>query len=182
MFTKIDIKNFGLYKDFTWGGLPEFGRVNIIYGRNYSGKTTLSRIFDSVSQGALHKDYLDGQFTVYGEGFTITEESLRDCPYAVRVYNTDYVNRHLSWLRNEEEGEIQPFTLIGSDNVEAQKAIDEIDEKLGSVEEKKGLLYVDDVKTKEYKGRKEKWDEAFGNLEGQLRNKANGDIKKKTST
>ena len=23
MFKKIDIKKFGLYKDFTWGGLPE---------------------------------------------------------------------------------------------------------------------------------------------------------------
>ena len=51
MFTKIDIKKFGLYKDFKWAGLPELSRVNIIYGRNYSGKTTLSRIFDGVFLG-----------------------------------------------------------------------------------------------------------------------------------
>ncbi len=61
MFTKIDIKKFGLYKDFTWDALLNLGRVNIIYGRNYSGKTTLSRIFDSVGQGELHKDYQDGR-------------------------------------------------------------------------------------------------------------------------
>ena len=42
MFTKIDIEKFGLYKDFEWNTLPALGRVNIIYGRNYSGKTTLS--------------------------------------------------------------------------------------------------------------------------------------------
>ena len=30
MFTKIDVKKYGLYKDFTWGSLPELGRVNHI--------------------------------------------------------------------------------------------------------------------------------------------------------
>lgn len=182
MFTKIDIKKFGLYKDFTWGSLPELGRVNIIYGRNYSGKTTLSRIFDGISLGLLHKDYLDGEFTLHTNNSTVKEvkeANMSDCPYLVRVYNSDYVSRNLSWLRNEEEGEIQPFTLIGSDNMEAEKAIKEIDEKLGSVEDKKGLLYVDDVKTKEYQTKKAKFDETVGNLEWQLKNKANGDIKKK---
>ena len=181
MFKKIDIKKFGLYKDFTWGGLPELGRVNIIYGRNYSGKTTLSRIFDGISLGQLHKDYLDGQFTLHTDDLTVTEvreTNMSDCPYLVRVYNSDYVSRNLSWLRNEEEGEIQPFTLIGSDNVEAEKAIKEIDEKLGSVEDKKGLLYEDDVKNKAYNAKKDSYKESFDNLEWHLKNKANADIKK----
>ena len=181
MFTKIDIKKFGLYKDFMWGGLPKLGRVNIIYGRNYSGKTTLSRIFDSVGQGLLHKDYPDGEFTLYTENDaipTVTQNNMKDCPYLVRVYNADYVNRNLRWLKDEETGEIKPFALIGSENVEAQKAIDEIDAKLGSIEEKKGLLYEDDLKNKAYKTKKDNYDEAFANLEWQLKNKANGDIKK----
>lgn len=182
MFTKLDIKQFGLYKDFTWGTLPEFGRVNIIYGRNYSGKTTLSRIFDGISLGQLHKNYTDGEFTLHTDDNTVKEvnqSNMSDCPYAVRVYNSDYVSRNLSWLRNEEEGEILPFTLLGSDNVEAQKAIEEIDEKLGNIEEKKGLLYVDNVKNKEFGTKKDKYDEALNALEQQLKNKANGDIKRK---
>ena len=73
MFTKIDIKKFGLYKDFTWGSLPELGRVNIVYGRNYSGTTTLSRIFDGISLGQLHKDYLDGQFTLHTDDNAVAE-------------------------------------------------------------------------------------------------------------
>lgn len=182
MFTKIDIKKFGLYKDFTWDKLQDFGRVNIIYGRNYSGKTTLSRIFDGVSQKQLHKDYLDGEFTIHTDDDvikTVTQGNMNDCPYAVRVYNSDYVKRNLSWLSNEENGEIQPFTLLGSDNVEAQKAIDEIDEKLGSIEEKKGLLYADEIATQKYKARKQKYEEDVAWIEGQLKNKANGDIKKR---
>ena len=183
MFTKIDIKKFGLYKDFVWPkDLQPFGRVNIIYGRNYSGKTTLSRIFDGVSQGVLHKDYTDGEFTIETDDDStkvITQSNMNDCPYAVRVYNSDYVKRNLGWLNNEENGEIVPFTLLGSDNVEAQKAIEEIDEKLGSVEEKMGLLYADEVATQEYKARKQKHEEDVAWLEGQLKGKANGDIKKK---
>ena len=99
--------------------------------------------------------------------------------WQVRVYNTDYVRRNLGWLNNEEAGEIRSFTLLGSGNVEAQKAIDEIDGKLGSIEGKKGLLYADYVATEVYKAKKAKHDELAGNLEWQLKNKANGDIKKK---
>ena len=187
MFAKIDIKKFGLYKDFTWHPvmMKDFDQVNIIYGRNYSGKTTLSRIFDSISQGKLHDDYLDGEFDltddtgkmIHAGGGVITKDAGLD--WQVRVYNTDYVRRNLGWLNNEEAGEIRSFTLLGSGNVEAQKAIDEIDEKLGSIEGKKGLLYADYVATEAYKAKKAKHNELAGNLEWQLKNKANGDIKKK---
>lgn len=184
MFTKIDIKNFGLYKDFIWpANLPEMSRINIIYGRNYSGKTTLSRIFDGISLGQLHKKYSDGSFSMHTDDDSVpevTEVNMNtDCPYSIRVYNSDYVRRNLGWLNDEDAGEIKPFALIGSDNVKAQQAIDIIDEELGSVEEKKGLLYAEEVALKEYKAKKNKYDESTAWLENQLRSKANNDIKKK---
>lgn len=182
MFTKIDIKRFGLYKDFRWfGNLAELCKVNIIYGRNYSGKTTLSRIFDSVSLGKLHKNYLDGDFTLYTDdpsAPTVTQNNMSDCPYAIRVYNSDFVNRNFDWFKNEEEGEIKSFALMGSKNVEAQKAIEEIDEKLGGVEEKKGLLYEYEVKANEYSTTEGQYNTAFLTLDNQLKTKANGDIKR----
>ena len=156
--------------------------MNIIYGRNYSGKTTLSRIFDSITLGHMHKDYLGGEFTLHTEDVAIpvvTQSNLEDCPYAVRVYNTDYVKRNLSWLSNEDEGDITPFALIGSDNVEAQRAIDAIDEQLGSVDEKKGLLYTEDIKTKEFTTQKDEYEAELIGLENQLKTKANSDLKKK---
>ena len=142
MFTKIDIKKFGLYRDFRWHPtkMQVFDQVNIIYGRNYSGKTTLSRIFDSVSQGMLHKNYLDGEFTLYTDDSSVPEvkeSNMKDCPYLVRVYNSDYVGRNLGWLRNEDAGEIRSFTLLGASNNEAETDIQKINEQLGSVEDKK---------------------------------------------
>ena len=41
------IKDFGIFKEFKWkGDCPDFEKRNIIYGWNYSGKTTLSRFFE----------------------------------------------------------------------------------------------------------------------------------------
>ena len=184
MFTKIDIKKFGLYKDFTWnpGKMKDFDQVNIIYGRNYSGKTTLSRIFDGVSQGVLHKNYLDGQFTLHtddGSVAEVKETNMSDCPYLVRVYNSDFVGRNLGWLKDEDAGEIRSFTLLGEGNKKAQEAIDDIDAQLGSVEKKTGLLYTYDWKSTEYNRKKQAHDATKSAVDNQLRTKANGDIKTK---
>ncbi|MFT6213508.1 MAG: wobble nucleotide-excising tRNase, partial [Alphaproteobacteria bacterium] len=48
-----EIKNFGTYKDFNWNKsqIKELAGINIFYGRNYSGKTTLSRIFRAFELG-----------------------------------------------------------------------------------------------------------------------------------
>ncbi len=59
MIQKIDIDKFGIFKDYKWrnsiGNNPEdiFKRVNIVYGRNYSGKTTLSRIMKCIETKTL---------------------------------------------------------------------------------------------------------------------------------
>lgn len=181
MFTKIDIKKFGLYKGFRWmDNLPELKRLNIIYGRNYCGKTTLSRIFDSAGQGQLPKKYQDGEFTLYTDDNTVaevTEKNLSKCPYMVRVYNSDFVRRNLSWLNNEEEGEIKPFALIGSENVEAQKAIDKLNEELGSVEEKTGLRYEYATKNAANDAALNRIAEAEQELEQNLKEKAKRDIR-----
>ena len=50
MIKKINkIKDFGIYSDYRFARehTPEFKKYNLIYGWNYSGKTTLSRIFRS---------------------------------------------------------------------------------------------------------------------------------------
>ncbi|KGG83750.1 AAA family ATPase [Comamonas thiooxydans] len=56
MINQIDIASFGSFQGLDWkkkvkdsGGTTQyFKRLNVIYGRNYSGKTTLSRVFRSL--------------------------------------------------------------------------------------------------------------------------------------
>ena len=46
-FTRLSrLKDHGIYRDLSWPhDLQDFGRYNLIYGWNGTGKTTLSRLF-----------------------------------------------------------------------------------------------------------------------------------------
>ena len=181
MFKSIDIKKFGLFKDFEWrtAQVDNFNKLNILYGRNYSGKTTLSRIFDCVSQGTIHPDYAGCIFSLASDeegGSSVSEGNLH-FDGNVRVYNTDFVKRNLGWLQNENEGEIKSFTLLGSDNVAAQNEIDRINEQLGTIETKKGLYFEFDEKTKDYNQKERDYNNRIQSLENKLKDKANRNIK-----
>lgn len=178
MFTKININQFGPYSRFRWQQkMKPFSRVNIIYGRNYSGKTTLSRIFDCVAQGTLHKDYAHGQFSlITSEGVELTTAHLQ-CDERVRVYNSDFVSRNLSWLRNEEQGTIQPFALIGSENVEAQREIDRIDELLQGTKGNIGLVKKQELLMDEYENLHAAIDDNDKLMERQYNQEVNAVIK-----
>ena len=64
------IKNLAVFKDFKWddyvkdkdGRIQTFQDINIIYGRNYSGKTTLSRIFRAFETGKISDKYACPEF------------------------------------------------------------------------------------------------------------------------
>lgn len=41
------IKNCGIFEDFRWdSGVPDFERINLIYGSNGSGKTSLAHALE----------------------------------------------------------------------------------------------------------------------------------------
>lgn len=180
MIQKIDIDKFGLFKDFEWrssiGNSAEdiFKRVNIIYGRNYSGKTTLSRIMRCLETKNLHEHYLDGIFSVSLSDQTfIQNTSLATVSDAiqVRVYNTDFVRDHLSWLHNND-GSIKPFTILGAKNVELDKKIKDIEDKLGNEELKTGLLFDLFEKNKNFEEKSRNLNSKQNDLDGKLRQKA----------
>lgn len=156
MITKIDIDKFGLFDNYKWdtfiGRNESFRRLNIIYGRNYSGKTTLSRILNSISEKKLPVNYENGKYTVtFSDGTTITHNnlSLVNQNYNLRIYNSDFVKKNLSWL-HKDDGTISPFTILGSKNVEIDNKIKEIDLLLGTLEEGNGLLFEQQELLKTY--------------------------------
>ena len=74
MITKFRIiKNLAVFKDFDWdrevrdkgNNVMVFKKINILYGRNYSGKTTLSRIVRAME---THKySYKEAMSRIYQE-------------------------------------------------------------------------------------------------------------------
>jgi wobble nucleotide-excising tRNase len=82
------IKDFGIFKKFDWNNsIPRFNAFNILYGWNYSGKTTISRIFRCFETGQKHPDYLNATFELEDdEGNKFTENHLDGISH-IRVFN-----------------------------------------------------------------------------------------------
>ncbi|QOR67332.1 AAA family ATPase [Cytobacillus suaedae] len=188
MIEILDIESFGPYRHYEWkkniGNEPgaTFKQINIIYGRNYSGKTTLSRIFRSIENSKVHPDYDNPNFLIkLRDGRVISQENIESFKhdFIIRVYNTDFVKTNLSWFFNDD-GSIMPFTLLGEKNIEIEKKLLNIERKFGSVEDKKGLLFELNqlangyiVKDKEEKDKRASLDSALRKKAQEIKNKAN---------
>jgi wobble nucleotide-excising tRNase len=115
MITKINkIKDFGVFKNFNGSALPEFKTFNLIYGWNYSGKTTLSRVFRCFEKGKLHDDYLLATFEL--ENATVKYDNTFAVKPNIRVFNSDFIKENLKW----DAENIEPIFLLGAENIELQ--------------------------------------------------------------
>lgn len=156
MIKKIGtIKHFAVFENYDWdlsstdkNGRPlKFEKINILYGRNYSGKTTLSRIFRSLETGQLPENYDDPQYELIDEnGNKIDQNNLADFSSPVRVFNEDFIKSNLKFLI-DPTGEIAPFAILGNTNGTLVDEIKELTKEIGSSEEPKTGLHkaVDDA-------------------------------------
>lgn len=122
MFSNIaKIKNFGVFGDFSpTETLQGFAQRNVLYGWNYSGKSTFSRIFQSIELGELPVGWEGGEFELaLSDGSKYTHNDLGNRNLPVRVFNSDFVSKNLSF-----DG--RPFgaiLLLGEESIEAQDQI-----------------------------------------------------------
>ena len=165
MIKSVDIENFGSFRDFAWksriknkkGEVGDFKKLNILYGRNYSGKTTLSRLFRCLETGELPPKYENPDFMIKTDSGNISPTGIISHSHHVRVFNRDFVNDHLSFLR-DDGGKIEPFAVLGGDNTKIEKEIAGKEKLLGSVENTTGLRY-------DYAQKQTKWEQKKTDLE-----------------
>jgi wobble nucleotide-excising tRNase len=107
------IKNCGIIRSHVnEKSTPTFRRYNIIFGFNGRGKTTLSRIFRSLEQGALDRSLPPGsQFSVtLNDASTIeSDENIDLIRDQIKVFNSDFVTENLRW----SEATADPVFYIG---------------------------------------------------------------------
>ncbi len=134
---KFDKINFGSYENFTWDdGLEEFKTINIFYGRNYSGKTTLSRIARSFELKKHNEDFLDGNFKIKLEDDSfLTQNDVINSNLDIRVYNSDFVKENLNYLY-DKKGNIKGFKSIGVEQKDIKESIEKREEILKTRNEK----------------------------------------------
>jgi len=179
---KIDsIKGMAVYDDFQWSlsmrdtgnNIAEFKSLNILYGRNYSGKTTLSRILRALETGCISEKYSSPEFRVsFDGGSTATQNSLRNHGQVVRVFNEDFVRDNLRFIVDDEHS-INSFAILGEDNAKIEEEIEKHEAELGKEENKSGLLGEFLGYEESFKKARKDHGEKLSELEGKLRDKAN---------
>lgn len=124
------IKKLGVFQDFKWDTsiISDFKKHNIFYGWNYSGKTTISRIFRCFELSEKHADYPDAEFELEDDqspSKKYNDKNILTLPQ-VRVFNTDYIFKNLKWYSQDDEG-IEPiFFSIGKENIEMQEQLEKL--------------------------------------------------------
>ncbi len=182
MIKKINfIKNLASFKNFSWDNNVvdsnekkfHFEKINIIYGRNYSGKTTLSRIFRAIEKGSMPDNYDNPEFELITKEpeQKINHNNLSTFDKKVRVFNTDFVKEKLSFIYSDDK-DVEAFAIL-ADKADLAE-IDELKQKLGSDEKDKetGLYCELSKQEKTHKSKIDELEKKKSDLEGILRNKA----------
>lgn len=181
--TKINtVKNLAIFKNFNWndcvkdkdGRIQTFQDINIIYGRNYSGKTTLSRIFRAFETGKISDKYLRPEFQLEVNDGGIIDQTQINNKQDFRVFNSDFIDENLSFLRDSDSGNIQPFAILGDANTTLVAEIEDLQNELGinKEEEKTGLYKELGDKEKSYKDADKNYNSKNTSLNSNLTDKA----------
>lgn len=178
------INNLAVFHNFKWdeevcdrdGNVVDLKPINIIYGRNYSGKTTLSRIVRGLETGVVSDKYESPSFSVsFSDGVEVTQNNLVGHGKKIRVFNEDFVRENIRFIVDPDES-IEPFAIFGEDNNKTEQEIETLEKELGSKEAgKETALYAKLIDAREdYRKAKERLKKADDSLNKQLSDKATG--------
>lgn len=182
-----EIDNFGIFKSFDWDSnlkyqnkqgqdeIYDFKDINIFYGRNYTGKTSLSKIIRSLEKQIIPSKYEQPDFKIeLSDGSYITPNNLTLFSHPIHVYNSDFVKENLKFIHDDTQN-IESFSVtLGGDNQKILDHIQELKTELGSNEEniKTGIFLDIDSKKNEIRKAKDDYDTKNRNLEKLLTDKA----------
>ncbi|MEZ9697726.1 AAA family ATPase [Vibrio sp. 10N.261.46.E12] len=134
MFKNIKfIKDFGIFKNAKTVGGESFHQFNLIYGFNYSGKTTLSRIFRSIELGEKTEGFETGSFEINKhDGNSIKSNALQKVDN-LRVFNSDYIAKNVDF----DESSVDPVLIVGERNIDLEDELKRLREEVPVLENNK---------------------------------------------
>jgi wobble nucleotide-excising tRNase len=130
MITKISrLRHPGVLRDFSWpADLPSFGRFNLIYGWNGSGKTTISRMFRALETRTAPAA---GEVVFTINGVAVSSHDFSQATLPVRVFNRDFVAESVFRVGGSD---VPPILVVGKESVEKQKQIEKLKESLAAAQ------------------------------------------------
>jgi wobble nucleotide-excising tRNase len=183
MITKItSIENLAVFRQFNWdksvldskGKIEEFKDINILYGRNYAGKTTLSRIFRALENRRLSDKFQNPNFCLtFKDSSQIRYSELENHDKNIRVFNEDFIRDNLKFIINPDD-HIESFAILGDNNNDIEIEIKKIENELGSDEDGKetGLYAQLKIKNEKFIFDKKDYQNLKDKIDGLLNIKA----------
>jgi wobble nucleotide-excising tRNase len=115
------LRGCGVFRDFSWpADLTDFGRYNLVYGWNGTGKTTLSRLFRSLE---LRRPPTVGEAVLRIGGTEIAGDEFPSSTFPIRVFNRDFIHESVFPIGG---GDVPPIYVIGQESVEKAKEADRL--------------------------------------------------------
>lgn len=174
----------GIVKNFSWeanfSSEYDFKKINILYGRNYSGKTTLSRVMRILETHALPENFAGPSFEIelFNDSKSqniklISEKNFNQAENKinVKVFNTDFVKDNLSFI-SSDAGDIKAFAILGEENKELERKIEELKKEIGDEQKRGSLKYLLEENSKKYNVENSKFSKCKQLLETNLAAKA----------
>lgn len=137
------LKRFGIYQNYSWGKIDDFKKKNLVYGWNYSGKTTLSKLFQILEFKDKNRCFSGSEIEITTfDGTTkktYNQETINSFPYTVKVFNSEYINRIFTW--DEPKSGFNPISFYLGDTAgnlkDKIKKLEAINKRLSSLQENK---------------------------------------------
>lgn len=161
MIKKITkLKRFGIFQNYTWGAIDDFKHKNLVYGWNYSGKTTLSKLFQILELNDKTKYFTGSEFEITiddnGTEKQINQDTLATFPFFVNVFNSEYTKRVFTW--DEPKAGFNPIAFYLGDPAGDLKTkinkLEKINERLVNLRDNKYKSIVDAFEIYEKQGGK----------------------------
>lgn len=138
------LKKVGIFKEFVWpnpNSFPDFKKYNVIYGWNGTGKSTISRLLQSLGQDKeLPTEFRSSEFQILfsdenGDQSVINQNNTEAAPL-IRVFNQKFISNHIKW----EKIQADSIAYFGEEDVERKKELDKLREELVELTDKKSSL------------------------------------------
>jgi wobble nucleotide-excising tRNase len=114
------LENFGIFRDYSGAKTTEFGRYNLVYGWNGSGKSTVSSVFSSLEKRAVNPRFGNAKLSIsVSDGTTITDQSIASNSVNIRTFNQDFVKENIDW-----DNHIKGILLVDKKKIDEREKLD----------------------------------------------------------
>src|SRR5665213_2773745 len=97
------LTKFGIFQNYKpTANLLPFNKFNLFYGWNGSGKSTLAKLFFSINDKTVHKDFDTCEFILaIKDHVDVTQKNIGENAVNIHVFNKDFIERNVNFEQSK---------------------------------------------------------------------------------